>query len=105
MKEIVRWTTPSVIYKPSAIEVEDIRKAILTIKQCGKTIIERDITTADADTEAGTITWKLTQEETQQLAMCKECLIVIDWVTNDNTRGRSNIGSFNVVQPGKDAAI
>ena len=102
MNEIARWTTPTIIYKPSTLETGDISTAVLCVKQTGKTIIEKDLSSATVNAENQTISWKLTQQETGQLADHRECCIGIDWVSNDGTRGRSKVSSYMVVRSGKD---
>lgn len=41
MNEIARWTTPTIIYKPSTLKTGDISTAVLCVKQTGKTIRKR----------------------------------------------------------------
>ncbi len=103
MEQIAKWTTPSIIYRPSTISPSDIRTAVLCVKQHAKVVIEKDLTTALVEEKQ--VTWKLTQEETGSLVECKECAIGVDWVLNDGTRGRSNVGTFMVVGSGKDEAL
>ena len=103
MEQIAKWTTPTITYKPSSVDVSDIENAYLCIKQYAKIIIEKDIDDADVDEDS--ISWTLSQEDTGKLSEGKECVAGVDWVTIDGTRGRSNIGKYLVVGSGKDEVI
>lgn len=101
---IIRGTTPTITFTFSEILTSDINKAILTVSQLGRVIIERDLSTATV--EANTLSWKLSQEETFLLQVSKGATeIICDWLLNDGTRGRSVIRKEGVEPTGKNEVI
>lgn len=101
--EIIRGTTPSIIYKFDIIEPENISVCYLTIKQKCETIIEK--TLQDAVVTSESITFRLTQQDTLKLVSPYTCQIVLDWKTTSGIRGRSEIVECGVNPPGKDEVI
>ncbi len=105
---IIRYTTPTIRFEFSEIEVADIAVAFLIIKQGGKVVIERDISSAAiTDTQdEQSLSWKLTQQETKSLSDClMSAVIFCDWKLTDGTRGRSKICMVNVEDTGKQEVI
>lgn len=85
MAEIIRGTTPTIKYTFNTVDVDDITKAVLTIKKCNAIVIERDLTTGTKGDND--ITWTFTQEETLSIDGNAEAML--NWVTADGTRGAS----------------
>lgn len=100
---IIRGTTPTIIFTFSEINISDIVKAYIIIKQMGQIVIERDISTADQN--ADSLSWKLTQAETLSLAPMRQSEIYCDWVLNSGTRGRSKLHLENTENSGKNEVI
>lgn len=99
---IIRYTTPTLKFTFSEINVADISTAFLIIKQNDRTVLERGLDTATADESS--LSWTLTQEETGSL--CKaETTIVCDWKLLDGTRGRSRVKTEKVINSGKNEVI
>lgn len=86
MQKIIIGTTPTITYKFKIVDVSDIAVAILTIKERGTTVIEK--TLADATVGPDSLSWTLTQEETLSLGV-KTGSMMLNWKTNDGTRGAS----------------
>lgn len=82
MAQIARFTTPAFTYKPSAVDVADIVKVFLVIKQ-GANTITKDIN--DATTTEDGFTWLLTQTETQTLAHGR-AVAQVDYLSNGGIR-------------------
>lgn len=85
MASIIRGTTPTLIYKFKIVDVSEITKAYLTIKQ-GSILIEKSLNDAVPGTD--TLSWTLTQEETLSIGT-RQASIMLNWVTSDGTRGAS----------------
>lgn len=102
MSNVIRATTPTITYKFKVVDVEDITTAFLTIKQNGTTIIEKDLD--DAVVGEDTLSWTFTQAETLQMAQGKiSCMI--NWLTEDGTRGASNKSVLIIDSNYKDEVI
>ena len=99
---IIRGTTPTIEFRFKDVAVDEIVTAILSLQQLGKTIVERDISSAEVDEN---LSWKLTQEETLSLNNRYDVEIVCDWKLTDGTRGRSHKLCTPVGNPGKDNVI
>lgn len=82
--EIVRWTTPSITYKPSAVTASDIDKIFLVISQNGGAVITK--AKDDALINEGTFMWTLTQAETGMLNNKLQIAMKIDYLTNAGKR-------------------
>ena len=108
---IIRYTTPTLKFEYSDVNVTDITDAILSLKQLNSTIIERDLTTATVvhetvgSTTVNYISWTLTQLETSKLPKGTTVQIYCDWKLEDGTRGRSKVLSEPVEDTGKQAVI
>ena len=108
---IIRYTTPTLKFEYSDIDVTDITDAFLCLKQLNKTIIERDLTTATVvhetvgQTTANYISWTLTQTETAKLPRGTAVQIYCDWKLDDGTRGRSHLLTMPVEDSGKQEVI
>ena len=103
MAEIIKGTTPTIVYTFSTVRVSDISVAYLTIKQDGTTKLERDLTTATVGENS--LSWTLTQAETLALAVDDTINLMLNWKLADGTRGASRKGSFNIGDNYKDEVI
>lgn len=103
MAEIIKGTTPTIVYTFSTVRVSDISVAYLTIKQDGTTKLERDLTTATVGENS--LSWTLTQAETLDLAGNDTINLMLNWKLADGTRGASRKGSFNIGDNYKDEVI
>ena len=86
MTKIIIGTTPTITYTFKVVPVDSITSAILTIKERGVNIIEKNL--SDATVGENTLSWTLTQEETLQLGT-KTATMMLNWKTEDGTRGAS----------------
>ena len=86
MTKIIIGTTPTITYKFKVVNVSEITVAILTIKERGVNIIELNL--SDATVGEDSLSWTLTQEETLQIGV-KTCTMMLNWETEDSTRGAS----------------
>ena len=104
---IIRYTTPTVRFTFSEIDITDVTLAYLVIKQNGKSVVERDITSATVtNTQSDkSIMWTLTQQETAKLSKGNDARIYCDWKLAGGTRGRSHVKSETVEDSGKSEVI
>ena len=86
MTKIIIGTTPTITYKFKVVSVSSIVKAVLTVKERGVNIIEKDLT--DATVGEDTLSWTLTQEETLLIGT-RTATMMLNWKTEDGTRGAS----------------
>ena len=86
MTRIIIGTTPTITYTFKVVPVDSITSAILTIKERGVNIIEKDLT--DATVGEDTLSWTLTQEETLLIGT-RTATMMLNWKTEDGTRGAS----------------
>lgn len=86
MNRIIIGTTPTITYTFKIVPVSSIVKAVLTVKERGANIMEKDL--SDATVGEDTLSWTLTQEETLQLGT-KTATMMLNWKTEDGTRGAS----------------
>lgn len=101
--EIIRGTTPTLIFTFDTIDVDDISVAYLLVKQSGNTVIEK--TFEDSTISEEKLMFSFTQAETLSLAQGVPASVVLDWKTIAGIRGRSNIYRFDVKQAGVDEVI
>jgi len=88
MTKIIIGTTPTITYKFKVVDVSEITVAILTIKERGTTLIEKNL--ADATVGEDTLSWTLTQEETLSIG-AKSASMMLNWKLADGTRGASDV--------------
>lgn len=100
--EIIRGTTPTIIFTFNEIDAADISVCYLLIKQNGNTIIEKTLSDA---TVSDDLSFTLTQSDT--LKLCKEisAQICLDWKTNGGVRGRSRMYDCGVKEAGVNNVI
>ena len=60
MNEIARWTTPSITYKPEAVEIANVDEIFLVVKQKGREVLRKG--KEDAIVDENGFTWFFTQE-------------------------------------------
>lgn len=87
MTKIIIGTTPTITYKFKVVDVSEITVAILTIKERGTTLIEKDL--SDATVEEDSLSWTLSQEETLSIG-AKSASMMLNWKLADGTRGASD---------------
>lgn len=95
MAQIIRGTTPTIEFSFSQIDVTKLTAAILTVKQSGNVLIEKEM--ASATVGEASVSWELTQEECLLLNYGR-ATIMINWLLQDGTRGASNEYSVDIVQ-------
>lgn len=86
MANIIRGTTPTIVYKFKTVNVQNIVTAFFTIKQLGILKIKKSLNDANVDNDS--LSWRLSQKETLSLAT-GNVSIMLNWVTSDGTRGSS----------------
>ena len=102
MMEIVRGTTPILVFTFDTITPSDITVAILTIKQNGAVKVAKDLSSASVGEHD--ISWQLSQEDT--LSLCYwSADIYCDWKLGSGVRGASHTLKVNIVEPGKNEVI
>lgn len=101
--EIIRGTTPTIVFTFETITPQDIVTAYLVIKQFNRPRITKPL--SDADVTESTIEWTLTQDESLSLTVGALTEIHCDWVTIDDLRGSSRIAIANIISGGKEEVI
>lgn len=104
--KIVRWTTPTIIYRFSdAVEVANIAKAFLTAKIRGVPMFELNLSAAIVNQSQNTVSWKLTQAQTGSLPYKQTGELFMDWMLSDGTRGAAVETTFEAWDSGKNEVI
>lgn len=88
MANIIIGTTPTITYKFSIVSPADFRTCILTIKCNGQILIEKTLSDAEIGTDS--VSWTLSQSETLSIGT-RVAKMMCNWVTQDGTRGASEI--------------
>ena len=88
MAAIIRMTTPTLQYSFSAVSVSDLTDAILSIGMGRTVVIEKELSDAVVDTENNTLSWRLSQEDTQALTG-SSVSIQCNWLPAAGLRGAS----------------
>lgn len=101
MANIIKGTTPTIIYKFSQVDVADITAAYITIKTGNNSVLEKDLTVAIISEDS--LAWRFTQEET--LTFGTEISVMINWLLTDGTRGASNKSKIIISSNYKEAVI
>ena len=102
---IVRGSTPTIQIKFKTVDVRQLTKAVLVIKQCEMPVIALNEERCTIDEESGSISFKLTQTETLELNKYKLAVLSCDWLCNDGTRGRSKELACRVEDPANEGVI
>lgn len=90
MKKIIVGTTPTIKYTFSKVSTDTLAKAVLTVKQGRKILIQKEL--ADATVEEGAVSWRLTQRETlliNAVGEDAEAVMMLNWLTDMGVRGVS----------------
>lgn len=90
MKKIVIGTTPTIKYTFQKVATDTLAKAVLTVKQGRKILIQKEL--EDATVEEGAISWRLSQRETlliNALGEDAEAVMMLNWLTGMGVRGVS----------------
>ena len=95
--EIARWTTPTITFKPQAVELDEVKEIFLTLSQGGENIITKDINDASQSDEFG-FEWNLTQEDASKLCTCRGGFLQVDFVTLNEQRYTTVKRPFNVIE-------
>ena len=101
--EIIRGTTPTIIFTFNLIDVTDITVAYLIFTQNNTEVLEKSI--SDAVVEDEKLCFTLSQEDTLSLSASSKASFSLDWKLANGTRGRSNIYETNIGNSGKDEVI
>lgn len=84
-REVTRGTTPTFIYTFKKIDASKITAAYLTVKRNGVLLLEKSL--SDAELKSKALTWTFTQEDTLKVRGCAN--VMLNWLTEDGTRGTS----------------
>ena len=84
MANVIRGTTPTIEYTFNTVNVAQISKAFLTVKENGVVIINKDINDAVVGTK--TLSFELSQADTLKMTF-PECKVMLNWLLDDGTRG------------------
>jgi len=103
MSSIARWTTPSILYKPSAVQMNTISEVILTVRQNGAVIIEKHKDDA-VESEDG-YRWGLSQEESAALSSGLTTVLQIDYKCFDGLRYTTRPMRVDTLNSAKNEAI
>lgn len=103
MAQIARWTTPTIIYKPSAVEVSTIQEIFMVISINNREVLKKDIEAASV--ASGSFSWVLTQEETAKLTTGTTASIKIDYKCHNGTRYTTNPRKYTVVDSAVNEVI
>lgn len=103
MAEIARWTTPSVTYKPSMVEMEEVDKIFLVVQQGGANLIVKDKSEAE-ETEDGFV-WTLTQTESATLLSRRSAIIQVDYTDIAGSRYTTHPKQFEIGDSGINEVI
>lgn len=102
MVKIIKGTTPTIEFVFHIVAVNQISVAVLTIKQGGNIVIEKDKTQAIIGAES--LSWKLTQAESLLLGK-GEGTLMCNWKLLDGTRGASDEDKVLIVDNHKNEVI
>ena len=86
MAQIIRGTTPTIVYGFNDVTVADITAAYLTFERKGVVLLKLELT--DATVGQTTIAWTLTQQQTLDIT-AGTTTVMCNWKLNDGTRGAS----------------
>lgn len=80
MNGIARWTTPSITFKPKAVDIANVDEIYLVIKQRNVEIIRMDKDDAVIDSTNG-FTWFFSQEDTSLLHDSVSATVQVDYTS------------------------
>ena len=87
MVDIIRGTTPTIIYEFRTVDVASLAVVILTVKSGSVIKLQKDLTDATAGEKS--LTWDLTQEETLMFDINERAKMMLNYRLADGTRGAS----------------
>ena len=93
--KIAQWTTPSILYKPSQVEMADVAEIVVVVSQMGNPVIT--LTGDEANTTEEGFLWMLTQEQTSLLALSMTATVQVDYKTNEGRRYTTMPKTFEVL--------
>ncbi|MBQ7146029.1 MAG: hypothetical protein IJR95_04595 [Lachnospiraceae bacterium] len=102
-EKMAAWTTPSIRYKPSQVEMSEVEEIIVIVSQMGKRVLELNKEGA-AVSEDGFV-WPLSQEETGLLSGTVVATIQVDYKTTSGLRYTTMPKSFDVVSSAVQGVI
>lgn len=107
--EIIRGTTPTLIYTFQGVDPGSLIYCYLLVKQGLRIVVEKNLAdaevTADTEESKGSVSFTLSQADTLLLTEGKTATVSLDWKLSNGTRGRSNIASFRVSSSGKNEVV
>lgn len=103
MAEIARWTTPSISFKPSAVEAADIAEIKCVLTQGGEDLVVKSL--SDATVSDGKFIWTLTQEESASLAVSRKTMLQFDYLTMGGQRYTTIPQQYETVNSATDEAM
>ena len=101
---IARWTTPTISYKPTQAELNEVEDIALVIKQGGTPILEKRKDEAGIDEDLGFV-WLFSQEETAKLTTNRTANLKIDYLTVAQKRYTTGEIRLNVVESATDEVM
>lgn len=87
MADIIRGTTPTIIYNFATVDVSEISVAYLSFKTNGSVIVRKDLSAATVGQKS--LTWELSQAETLSFGANQHARMMINYKLADGTRGAS----------------
>ena len=97
MNEIARFTTPSITYKPSMVEIANVDEIFLTVKQNGCEILRKAKEDAVIDTNG--FTWFFEQTDTAKLNSKVLSTVQIDY-TSGTARYTTHPKPYGITESG-----
>lgn len=92
--QIARWTTPTIRYKPQAVEMSEVEEIYAAVKQKGETVLMKSL--EDAYVSEDGYFWALSQEETGELIQNLIATVQVDYKTKSGQRYTTFTESFYV---------
>lgn len=87
MDTIIIGTTPTIKYSFRAVDVENLKTAILTVKRNGDILLRKEL--EDAEVGEKSVEWHLSQEDTLAIGT-GSARIMMNWMLRDGTRGATS---------------
>lgn len=100
---IGKWTTPSIMYKPTKVEMADVAEIYVKVSQRGTQIAQYGIDTAQR-TEEGFI-WLMSQEDTAKLQVTMTATVQVDYKTTGGLRYTTMPKTLEVVNSAVEEEI
>ena len=97
------WTTPSIRYKPSKVEMSEVAAIFVKVSQRGETVAQMGIEAAQR-TEEGFI-WLLSQEDTAKLTSTMTATVQDDYLTTGGLRYTTMPKTLEVVNSAIEGEI